>query len=114
MKISELTVGDLLNGIEKYASDLAVMAHQSGNHHLCVKIEDNEVVDYWLYESIDNYFRAEGWEQIAVFGTGSCQCNCDACSDGEDPTDWAGDEASNIEEYLGNMLELFIDQHYYD
>ena len=114
MKLSELTVGDLLNGVEKTSSELAVMAHQRGSYHLCVKMEGDEVAYYWLYKATLDGIRAEGWEQIAVFGTGSCKCNCDACSNGKDPADWAEDEAGNIEEYLGNMLALFIDQHYYD
>lgn len=108
MKIAELTTEAIYEGINKTSSELAIMNHETGYNNIAVKIEGGEIVDFWCCETTDGYFRAENWSQIAKFGTGSCACNCDACTEGEDPKEWAGDEAGNIDEYLAEMIEQFV------
>lgn len=104
MKLSELTAEAIFAGIEKSAGELAIMNHQMGYNHIAIKLDGVNVVDFWLAETTYDYFRAEGWHRIAKVGTGSCDCNCDACSDGEDPEEWAGDEAYCMEEYIEEMI----------
>ena len=33
-------------------------------------------------------------------GMGSCGCNCDACMAGDDPAEWAGDDAAEVVDEL--------------
>lgn len=107
MKILELTTEVILDGIEKTSGDLAIMQHQPGYYHIAVEVDGDEVVDYWLCESTSDYFRAENWHRICYVGTGSCACNCDACCDGDDPEDWAGEDGCYFEAYLEQCIEDF-------
>ena len=107
MRIEELTTEAIYEGINKTSAELAIMSHKRGYYHIAAKIEDGEVVDFWFHETTDGYFRAKNWYQIAILGTGSCACDCDACSNGEDPDDWADDEADYIDEYLEEMICQF-------
>ena len=108
MKSSELTTEAIYEGIGKTSGELAIMTHQLGYYHLAIKIEGDDVVDYNLFELTDDYFRAENWHRIDLIGTGSIACNCDACSNGENPEDWADDEAYNYDDFLSEKIEQCI------
>ena len=89
MNIQDLTVEAIVDGVEKTLGELAVMNHQLGHYHIAIKVEGGQVVDYWLCETVDGYFRADGWVEVARIGTGNIDCNCDACAAAEDPEDCA-------------------------
>jgi hypothetical protein len=46
-------------------------------------------------------------------GTGSCACNCDACMAGDDPAEWAGDDAADLVDELITALDS-IEVGYFD
>jgi hypothetical protein len=86
-------------------SELAIKQHETNYTKLIVQIEDGHVVDAYLDETIDRYdCRGDGWTCIYTVGTGSTPCNCDACMDGDEPADWAGDETDGIEDEIERGL----------
>jgi hypothetical protein len=46
-------------------------------------------------------------------GTGSFGCNCDACEAGDDPADWAGDDAGELQYELIAKVDA-IEVGYFD
>jgi hypothetical protein len=73
------------------------------NIHTLYATPDGRV--YWSEEVSTN-----SWDVIAgtvrrvaaiyQTGNGSCGCNCDACVAGDDPSEWAGDDAGELQDEL--------------
>jgi hypothetical protein len=112
MKYNELTAETLLEGCGVTASQMAISNHQQGYESLCVKVdeESGDVIDYWHVVSNEEYFRAEGWHRVAKVGCGSCPCNCEACSDGADPSTWAGyEEEWGMLDVIEERISAFVE-----
>ncbi len=73
-------------------AEMAIDGHATGYYSLLIHIVDNVVADACVCGSGDRYYYgSNGWHRLMIVGTGSCDCNCDACVDGEDPAEWAGE-----------------------
>ena len=73
---------------------------------------------YWGEEvSINSWDVLAGTvDPVAVIyrtGTGSCACNCDACETGDDPAEWAGDNANELLDELIAKVDA-IQTGYFD
>ena len=73
---------------------------------------------YWSEEASTNSWDvlAGTVDPVAVIyqtGMGSCACNCDACIAGDDPTAWAGDDASELLPELIARVDA-INNNYFD
>jgi hypothetical protein len=81
----------------------ACINYHNHNIHTLYAMPDGRV--YWREEASSN-----SWDVIAgtidpvaeiyQTGTGSFGCDCDACRAGDDPTEWAGDYAGELEDEL--------------
>lgn len=100
-------------------SDQAMQAcinQHLGNIHTLYAMPDGRV--YWAQEVSTN-----SWDvlagtvtpvaQIYQTGTGSCDCNCDACVNGDDPAEWAGDDANELLDQLISQVDE-IEIGYFD
>ena len=86
------------------------------NIHTLYAMPDGRV--YWGEEvSTNSWDVLSGTvDPVAVIyqtGTGSCRCNCDACMAGEDPAEWAGDDANELLDQLIAKVDA-IEVGYFD
>jgi len=79
-------------------NELAIAAHCNNYIKLIVHVDDDGVIDdAFLSEDTDRYdSRRNGYQMLFCAGTGSTPCNCDACQNGDDPADWAGDDSDTL------------------
>ena len=91
--------------------ELAVAGHEQGYTHLIVHTDDTGAIDDAIVtETADGYYRsADGeWESVYKAGCGSCPCNCEACQNGDDPADWAGD--GDACDFIRDEIERGLDE----
>lgn len=90
----------------------ACINQHTRNIHTLYAMPDGRVC--WSEESSTN-----SWDVLAVTvipvaiiyrtGTGSCGCNCDACVAGDDPVEWAGDDANELlNELIANVAAIEV------
>jgi len=76
--------------VNEQVSAASIKQHEQGIETLYVT-SGGEV--FWDYQPSDSTWlhRYDGTlTSIYRTGNGSCECNCDACAKGDDPTEWAG------------------------
>ena len=101
--------------VSEQAAQACINQH-TRNIHTLYAMPDGRV--YWGEEVSTN-----SWDVIAgtvdpvaaiyQTGTGSCGCNCDACMAGDDPAEWAGDDANELLDELIAKVDA-IDVGYFD
>ena len=94
----------------------ACVNQHTRNIHTLYAMPDGRV--YWGEEVSDNSWDIIAWtgDPVAVVyqtGTGSCGCNCEACDAGDDPREWAGDDAGELQDELIAKVEA-IEVGYFD
>jgi hypothetical protein len=86
-----MTIRELVSEkVSKQVAAASIKQHESNIETLYVN-SDGDV--FWDEQvSADTWLQSEDGSLTSIYqaGTGSCPCNCDACSDGYDPADWAG------------------------
>jgi hypothetical protein len=98
-----MTIRDRVSeAVSEQASQACINQH-TRNIHTLYALPDGRV--YWSEEASTN-----SWDVVAgtvdpvaaIYrtGTGSCACNCDACMSGDNPAEWAGDDAGEIQDEL--------------
>lgn len=104
--MTQLTVDQVLELAGVTYSEIAVAQHQEGYIHIIVQTDgDGIVTDASTTETEDGYYRNDEWTSIYRYGTGSVPCNCDACSAGDDPAEWAGDDVDGIEDEIQRGID---------
>ena len=91
--------------------ELAVAGHEQGYTHLIVHTGgDGKIDNAATIETSDGYYRSAGgdWESVYKAGCGSCPCNCEACQNGDDPADWAGD--GDACDFIQDEIERGLDE----
>lgn len=104
------TTDEILTMAETTLAKLAIAAHESNYTKLVVHVDEDtgDIDDAFVTEDVNQYdSRNNGWTMIYCTGTGSCPCNCDACADGDDPAEWAGDDGL---EYVDEAIQRGIDE----
>lgn len=95
-----------INGHRRNRWTLEVMP--DGAVTICERLTDNE----W---SVIGGDAARPVEVLLRVGTGSCNCNCDACSAGDDPSEWAGDDTEKLivyEDEIARKLDEIPDGYW--
>jgi len=96
----EITIDNLVDNIDEVIemacttqAKLSVANHEQGHIHVVIEIDDDNqtVLSAWTAETFDGYYRNtnDNIRSIIVVGTGSTLCNCDACTEGDEPAEWA-------------------------
>jgi hypothetical protein len=86
----------------------ACINQHTRNIHTLYAMPDGRV--YWGEEvSINSWDVLAGTvtpvAKIYRTGTSSCACNCDACVAGDDPSEWAGDDANELLDHLIEQVD---------
>jgi len=92
----------VIEAVSEQSAQSCINQH-TRNIHTLYAMPDGRV--YWSEEVSTNSWDviAGTVDPVAVIyqtGTGSCACNCDACMAGDDPTEWAGDDAGELRDEL--------------
>lgn len=111
-----MTIREQVSDAVYEQSAQACINQHTRNIHTLYAMPDGRV--YWGEEVSTN-----SWDVIAgtvdpvakiyQTGTGSCGCNCDACSNGDDPTEWAGNDAGDLQDELIAKVDA-IEIGYFD
>lgn len=69
----------------------SIKQHELGIETLYVTADGEAFWD--CQPSVSTWLHRDDGTLTSIYqtGTGSCGCNCDACRNGEDPAEWAGD-----------------------
>lgn len=106
------TVADAIN--QGHAAEAAIRQHERGHQSLLV-YPDGTIT--WAAYVSDNEWRVLPDTSTPVAAliniNNSIPCNCDACTNGDDPREWAADEAGEMETHLAEQLDK-IDDGYFD
>jgi len=90
--MKDINIDSVLELAGTKKSKLSIDSHKLGYTHVCVVIEDDKVVDAFTIYTFDGYYcNLDNNIQSVIKVGNSVPCNCDACSNGEDPEAWAGD-----------------------
>jgi hypothetical protein len=90
----------------------ACINQHTRNIHTLYAMPEGRV--YWGEEASTNSWdviagTTDPVEVIYRTGTGSCDCSCDACRAGYDPTVWAGDDVNELlDELLDKLASIAI------
>ena len=87
-------------------AEVAIASHEKGYESLDVAInEDGDIyLAYWGANSGPGTSYPTDSDMAVMYrvGTGDINCNCDACSAGESPEGWAGDESEWVLDAIGD------------
>jgi hypothetical protein len=105
----------LYEAVSNQSAQACIYQH-TRNIHTLYAMPDGRV--YWGEEASTNSWDvlAGTCDPVAVIyetGTGSCDCNCDACRAGDDPAAWAGDDANELLDELIARVDA-IEVGYFD
>jgi hypothetical protein len=94
-----MTIREQIYDLVSGQSAQACVNQHTRNTHTLYAMPDGEV--YWGEAPSTNSWDvlAGTVDPVAVIyqtGTGSCGCNCHPCMAGEDPAEWAGDDANEL------------------
>jgi hypothetical protein len=93
---------------EKLAEESAAAAIKQHERMIETLYVDSDGDVFWDAQPDSNTWLQRDDGSLASLyrtGTGSCTCNCDACAAGENPADWAGDDASAFADELQAKLD---------
>ena len=95
---------------ETTAGDLTIAAHERNYTKLVAHVEDGQIDEAYVTEDINEYdCRDNGWVLLLCVGTGSVPCNCDACSAGDNPSDWADGDTDAMDDIV-DRIQRKIDE----
>jgi len=103
-------VVNVLDMAETSGGALSIASHERGYTHVIAEINQyGAVLDAWTTETTDGYYRSSNpnYHSLIRVGTGSVPCNCDACSRGDDPAEWA-DEGEFWPDYEQQVSEFVL------
>ena len=94
----QLDAAQVLELAQTSLKELAISSHCNNYLKLIVHLDDDGIIDEaYTTEDINEYdSRGNGYTMLYKVGTGSTPCNCDACQNGDDPADWAGDDSDAL------------------
>ena len=94
----QLDASQVLDLAQTSLNELAIASHGPNYLKLIVHLDDEGIIDEaYTTEDINEYdSRGNGYTMLYMVGTGSTPCNCDACQNGDDPADWAGDDSDAL------------------
>lgn len=94
-------------------AELSIAQHQQRYTHLIVELDnDNNIIDAWITYTADGYYCNADNNIHSVYSAGnSVPCNCDACVNGDNPEDWAGDteHCDGIEDVILEKITELLD-----
>lgn len=104
----------IVNQIAEIVGSVAIASHEPG--YEVVKVyPDGEVVKHVRIDRNDSEQTPDGkWiMELVTVGTGSCACNCDACSNGDDPAAWADEDgAGYLESEMIRKLDSISEEYW--
>ena len=106
-----MTIREQIYDLVSDQSAQACINQHTRNIHTLYAMPDGRV--YWGEEVSTNSWDVLAGTVIYQTGTGSCGCNCDACMAGDNPAEWAGDDANELLDELIAKVDA-IEIGYFD
>ena len=98
MSKQQLDAAQVLTLAQTSLNKLAIASHGNNYLKLIVHLDDDGIIDEAFVSEDTNEYdsRGNGYTMLYRSGTGSTPCNCEACQNGDDPADWAGDDRDTL------------------
>lgn len=101
-----MTRTEITEAAASHYPEMAIAEHQTG-HKAIVYYHESDTVEIEDNNNNGQDYRLECTTLLMV-GCGSVSCNCDACTAGDEPADWAADDVAELEAEYDRQVEEAI------